>query len=262
MNEPVYEFHEGVLPLLVSVPHDGRKLPDDIARRMTPAALALPDTDWHVARLYDFVRDMGASLLIARWSRYVVDLNRPPDDRALYPGQLASGLCPSETFAGDALYCNGVAPAEDEREARLAQYWRPYHDRLAEEIERLRRIHGQAYLWDAHSIASRVPRLFDGELPELNIGSNRGLSCGSPARAAVEDAAETSGYSFVVDGRFTGGYITRHYGAPDRGVHALQLELAQRCYMNEESLSYDASRARRLEAALSQLLEAFIARDG
>lgn len=261
MSEAVYEFQEGRLPLLVSVPHDGRRVPDDIARRMTSAALALPDTDWHVARLYDFVRDMGASLLVANYSRYVVDLNRPPDDRALYPGQLASGLCPSATFSGTPLYGNGETPADDERDARLERYWRPYHERIADEIARLRNLHGEAYLWDAHSIASRVPRLFAGELPELNLGSNRGLSCGSHARQAVATAAEASGYSFVVDGRFTGGYITRHYGAPDRSVHALQMELAQRCYMDEESLSYDASRARRLEATLKQLLEAFIARD-
>ena len=212
MSDSVYRFHAGRLPLLVSVPHDGRSVPDDIARRMTANARELPDTDWHVARLYDFVTAFGASLLVANFSRYVVDLNRPPDDRPLYSGQVATGLCPTATFSGAPLYREGKSVADDEREERIARYWRPYHERIAAELARMRKEFGQAFLWDAHSIASRVPSLFDGELPELNLGSHRGRSCGSETCAAVAAVAAQSGYSFVLDGRFTGGYITRHYG--------------------------------------------------
>ncbi|MDX1481619.1 MAG: N-formylglutamate deformylase [Woeseiaceae bacterium] len=259
MSHSVYRFHAGRLPLLISVPHDGRSVPDDIGRRMTASARALPDTDWHVARLYDFATEFGASLLVANFSRYVVDLNRPPDDRPLYPGQLATGLCPTATFSGLPLYRAGMSVTDDEREERVARYWRPYHERLATELARMRDDFGQACLWDAHSIASRVPSLFDGELPELNLGSHRGRSCGSAARAAVAAVAEQSDYSFVLDGRFTGGYITRHYGAPGQGMHALQLEIAQRAYMDEKSLSYDEDRASRLGATLKDLLGTFIA---
>jgi len=256
----LFEFHPGRLPLLVSVPHDGRDLPPDIAGDMTPAALALPDTDWHVSRLYDFCRDLGASLLVAKVSRYVVDLNRSGRDEPLYPGRVSTGVCPVETFAGEALYVDGHAVTADQRAERVARYWRPYHDRLAAELSRLRDTHGVALLWDAHSIASRVPRLFDGALPDLNLGSFDLASCDPGIARAVYDHAEDTGYSAVHNGRFKGGHITRHYGRPSRGVHALQLELAQSCYMDEASLRYDPAKAARLEKLLETLLRVFIDR--
>ena len=201
---------------------------------------------------------LGASLLVANYSRYVVDLNRPPDDDALYPGRHATGLCPEETFAGDVLYDGAGGIADAERERRIDAYWRPYHDRLRAELNRLRADHGVALLWDAHSIASEVPSLFDGTLPELNLGSNGGASCAAAAEAAVTRVAESSGYSFVANGRFRGGFITRHYGRPATGIHALQMELAQRTYMNEAALRYDPDRADRLRVTLIGMLQAFI----
>lgn len=257
-REDVCTLTMGTSPLLVSVPHGGRQIPEDIAAGMTPAALAVPDTDWHVGRLYDFCTTLGASLLVANYSRYVVDLNRPPNDEALYPGQLATGLCPVATFAGDPLYENGCGISDAERDRRIDVYWRPYHDRLRAELCRLRADHGVALLWDAHSIASQVPALFDGELPALNLGSDGGTSSAPAAEASVTRVAESSGYSFVANGRFRGGYITRYYGRPAAGFHALQMEIAQRTYMNEAALRYDPDLADRLRVTLIGMLQAFI----
>jgi len=254
----VCSIHEGRLPLLISVPHDGCHIPSTLMSRMAPAGLAIPDTDWHVAELYDFARDIGASMLLANYSRYVIDLNRSAADEVLYPGQVVTGLCPTETFAGEDIYRDGGVTDED-RTARVARYWQPYHDRLKSMLAAMRAQHGYALLWDAHSISSRVPRLFDGELPTLNIGSNAGNSCGASLETAVVGIARDSGYSTAVNARFKGGYITRHYGDPATGVHALQLEIAQRAYMSETTNVYDAGKANRLRQTLSQMLGAYLA---
>ena len=254
----VFTLHRGVSPLVVSVPHDGREIPEDIAVRMSDAALSLPDTDWHVARLYEFCRDLGATLLIANYSRYVVDLNRPASDAALYPGQVSTGLCPSRTFAGDSIYRDGGSVSDAERRQRTAAYWAPYHEMLRSLLDERTKKYGVAVLWDAHSIASRVPSLFDGQLPELNVGTNNGASCDRRLVAGLIGAAEASPYSVVVDGRFRGGYITRHYGQPQQRVHAVQLELAQRCYMREEDGKFDVPRASRLVAVLSAMMQACV----
>ncbi len=252
----VCNHYDGELPLLISVPHDGVHIPDEISARMTPAGLAVPDTDWHVAELYDFARDLGASLLIANYSRYVVDLNRSANDDVLYPGQVATGLCPEHTFAGDDIYVEGGV-SDEERSERVEQYWRPYHQQLAAMLEAKREKYGYALLWDAHSIPSVVPRLFDGELPELNIGSNNGSSCEPARQSRVVAAAKAGPLSVVVNGRFKGGYITRHYGEPDLGIHAIQLEIAQRAYMDEVSTVFDAAKAARLRETLQLMLSAF-----
>lgn len=254
----VYSTHEGDLPLLISVPHDGCHIPAGIRQRMTPAGLALPDTDWHVAQLYDFARDIGASLQVANYSRYVVDLNRSANDGVLYPGQLVTGVCPLQTFSGEDIYAAGVVD-ESERKQRIADYWQPYHARLEETLGSMRERLGYALLWDAHSIPSVVPRLFEGELPHLNIGTFGGKSCAPRIEAAVVDTAEASSYSTVVNGRFSGGHITRHYGNPDNAVHALQLEIAQRSYMDEKTRVFDAEKATRLRQTLGRLLRAFLA---
>ena len=253
----VYEFVQGDTPLLLSIPHDGRRLPPEIGERMTPAALALPDTDWHVAKLYEFAAELGASMLVANYSRYVIDVNRPATDEALYPGQLATGLCPTQTFAGDDIYRDGEVEADEVR-GRIEAYWRPYHDRLRATLEALRRKHGYALLWDAHSIESRVPRLFDGELPALNIGTYGGRSCGGAIEAAIEGIAGSSPYSSVLNGRFQGGFITRHYGDPGQHVHAVQLEIAQRVYMDEVARVFDDAKAARLRDTLRHMLTTFV----
>lgn len=255
-------FHEGSTPLLISVPHDGRSLPDDIEADMTAIGRSIPDTDWHVARLYAFARDAGASLLRANYSRYVVDLNRSASDEVLYPGQRVTGLCPSKTFAGDDIYVDArdIDPAT--QQSRVERYWNPYHHKLMSTLELLQKKHGYALLWDAHSIPSEVPGLFDGELPVLNIGTWDGRSCSADREQAVFGVARDSGYSSVLNGRFKGGYITRHYGAPTAGVHALQLEIAQRGYMHEGSGEFDADAASRLQATLGAMLAAFDIQSG
>ena len=255
MSHDTYTYHAGSTPLLVSVPHDGRELPDDVAENMTDAGRSLPDTDWHVARLYDFVRELGASMLVANYSRYVVDLNRPADDAALYEGQLATGLCPTQTFAGDDIYAR---PLFVDKQARVRTYWQPYHARIEATLNELRDAHGYALLWDAHSIPSRVPRLFSGELPVLNVGSWEGRSCDQVLEDAIMRVAGDSAYGAVLNARFKGGFITRHYGLPADGVHAVQLELAQRSYMDEASTRYDEKRASQIRDTLRRLLETFV----
>jgi N-formylglutamate deformylase len=255
----VFDFSPGRTPLLVSIPHDGRHLPPDIAARMTDTGRAIPDTDWHVIRLYDFARALGASVIAANCSRYVVDLNRSASDEPLYPGQLSTGLCPTASFGGDALYRAGQAPTGDEKNTRVRDYWRPYHDKLAAELAAIKSRFGYALLWDAHSIPGEVPLLFDGVLPDLNVGTNGGRSCAPGMDQVVFDVARRSDYSAVLNGRFKGGFITRHYGSPGDDVHAIQLELTQRCYMDERTLDYAGDAASRLAGVIRTMLLAFIA---
>jgi len=251
-----YTLHRGSTPLFVSLPHDGTALPDDIAARMTPAACRVPDTDWHVSRLYAFARELGASIIVPRYSRYVVDLNRPPDDTSLYPGQNTTGLCPLVQFSSAPVYLDGQQPSPDEVAERVQRYWRPYHTALGEEVERIRATHGRAVLWEGHSIRSIVPFLFEGRLPDLNLGTAAGASCsaGLQRRLSAVLGAHAC-YSSIVNGRFKGGYITRHYGQPERGIDAIQLELAQCNYMDEDSFEYREELAVRLQAVIRELLE-------
>ena len=260
MTDP-FTFRPGSTPLLISVPHDGRGIPDDIAANMTPFARRIPDTDWHVNDLYDFGEELGAGLLAATQSRYVVDLNRDPAGEALYPGADNTEIVPLATFDRVAIYRDGAAPDEAEVAARIEAYWRPYHARLANEIARLRARHGVAVVFDAHSIRSAVPRFFDGLLPDFNFGTASGASAdaGLAARAfAVLDGAE--GFTAADNGRFTGGYITRRYGAPDDGVHTLQLELSQRTYMDEtHPFAYRPDLGAVVKPVLRRLIEEIMA---
>ena len=255
-------FHQGTAPLLISMPHAGTHVPPAIAARLTPEARQVPDTDWHLPRLYEFAQALGASILVATHSRYVVDLNRPPDGTSLYPGQCVTGLCPVDTFDDRPLYANPAdLPDEAEVAARRAAYWAPYHAQLRAELERLRAAHGVAVLWDAHSIRSVLPRFFEGRLPDLNLGTGQGTSC-DPALAeqllAIAKAA--TGYTAVLNGRFTGGYITRHYGEPARNIHAVQLEMTQCSYM-QEALPFDylPEVAARVQPHLKRMVEAALA---
>ncbi len=253
----VFDFHEGSTPLLISIPHDGRLLAPGQAERMSDDGRALPDTDWHVRELYAFAAGLGASIIAANYSRYVVDLNRPSSDEALYENALATGVCPHRTFAGKSIYRDGEAPQDAEKRTRIANYWQPYHDKISSTLEDIRERFDFALLWDAHSIAREVPLLFKGILPDLNIGTDDDRSCAPHITAAVASVAEASPYSSVTNGRFRGGYITRHYGRPGSGIHAMQLELTQCNYMDEKNLGYDAARAARLVETITNMLEAF-----
>ena len=256
----VCDIVEGAGPLVVSMPHSGKALADGMAERMTSEALRLPDTDWHVPRLYDFLDELRASVIQANYSRYVVDLNRDPAGVSLYPGQTTTGLVPVETFDGLPVYLAKEAPGEAEVDARTKQYFRSYHSQLSALLDRAVEVHGYALLWDAHSIASQVPRLFEGELPALNLGTNSGASCAADVRAAAGRALGAADFSHVVDGRFRGGWITRHYGQPARHVHALQMEIAQSAYMDERDYSFEAGKADRLRPVLKSVMaEALVA---
>ena len=251
----LYDFHQGTTPLLFSIPHAGTAVPDVLFSRLSEPARKLPDTDWHVPRLYDFVKDLGASILTAHYSRYVVDLNRPPDDGSLYPGQATTGLCPDILFDGTPLYKTGPSLSDQDVAERRERYWRPYHDQLAEELARLKSAYGYALLYDAHSIASRVPRLFDGRLPDLNLGTARGASCAPEIETSVAAILRASAFSSAVNGRFVGGYITRQYGNPAGRIHAIQMEIAQASYMDEvEGFPYNEAKARQLKPVLREIL--------
>jgi len=251
-----FQFTQGRSPILVSMPHVGTDIPDEIAARMTPEALVRQDTDWHLVRLYDFLQDIGASVISARWSRYAIDLNRPPEDTNLYPGMDTTGLCPLDTFHREPIYREGQGPSQQDVEQRLEKYWRPYHQQLGAELERIKAQHGKAVLWDAHSIASVVPRFFEGKLPDLNFGTAEGKSCDKELQDLVVDTARSHGaYSIAVNGRFKGGYITRHYGQPAKRTHAIQLEMCQSVYMNEDApFDYRPDLAGKVQGLLENML--------
>ena len=256
LSQPLFEYLPGDSPLLISFPHSGTYLPPELAARLLPQALDLPDTDWFVPQLYDFFGELGASVIRATQSRYVVDLNRPPDGAPLYPGQRETTVCPTISFDGERLYRVGEDPTAAEIALRLKTYWLPYHDKLDAATRELRDRHGSCILWDAHSILSEVPGLFDGRLPDLNIGTANGRSC----RALVVDRITSvlgaqKQFSFVINGRFKGGYITRHYGNPAAGIDVVQMEIAQSAYLEEARTPvFEAGRAIPLSSLLRGVL--------
>ena len=256
----LYKFRAGRTPLLVSMPHTGTHIPDPLAQRMTDVARTVPDTDWHLERLYDFLDSLDASVLVATHSRYVVDLNRPPDNANLYPGQDTTGLCPVDTFFRQPLYAPGQAPDDAEIAERVERYWNPYHAKLAGELAQLKAKHGRALLWDAHSIFSVVPRFFDGTLADFNLGTAEGRACASGVGEALLAVAERApGYRAVLNGRFKGGYITRRYGRPADRVHAVQLELSEATYMEEAApFRFRDDLATRVRAHLRAMVEKFM----
>ncbi len=231
--------HRGEAPLLVAFPHGGTGLAGLDDTFVSPWRARL-DTDWWIEDLYAFVRDLGATTLATDISRSVIDMNRDPSGASLYPGQATTGLCPTTTFDGEPLY-REAEPGEDEIARRRDLYHRPYHAALQGELERLCALHGKVVLYDAHSIRSRVPRLFEGKLPQFNLGTNDGATCASELESAVAAICAASGHSHVANGRFKGGWTTRRYGRPETGVHAIQMELAQRGYMAEPDTFIDGS---------------------
>lgn len=255
----VYTLRQGSQPLLISMPHNGMEIPEPLLRTMTEAAASVDDTDWYLDRLFDFASEMGIGVLSPRYCRYVVDLNRAHDGRELYPGADNTELCPTTRFDHEPLYPMDARPSAKQVAARVARYYRPYHEALAAELARLRQLHGRLVLFEAHSIASRVPRFFDGQLPDLNLGTVDDTSC-SPALTGV--AARALGhmpYTHVINGRFKGGYITRAYGDPDAGVHAVQLEISQATYLDEQRPGdYNADKADALRPHLRELLSALL----
>ncbi len=249
----------GDSPLLLAQPHGGIEIPESIRARLNEHGLAMADTDWHITRLYtDLLADV--TVISTPIHRYVIDANRDPSDESLYPGQNTTSLCPTTTFDGIDIYREGEAPSADEIAERQQDYHQPYHDAIQEQLERLHQRHGYAVLYDCHSIRSVVPYLFDGKLPDFNIGSNSGQSCSAEIESAVRETSEAAeGYTSVVNGRFKGGWTTRHYGDPANHYHAIQMELAQCNYMHETPpWAYDDDSASRLRVILAKILKRLI----
>lgn len=256
--KPIFSFQPGKSPLLISVPHSGTQVPEDISDGLTRRALQLQDTDWYVDRLYDWAGELGVGMLVANYSRLVIDLNRPPDNSSLYSGH-GTGLLPMQCFDGSTVYQNGMQPDNVEENRRLLQYWQPYHEQLRSALDEIKQRFGYAILLDAHSILTEVPLLFEGKLPDLNLGTYRGYSADPGLIAACFSVLSgNTDYSSVLDGRFQGGYITRHYGQPTEDIHALQLEMAQHVYMSEQQLVYDPERAEQVSVVLRKLVHTLI----
>ena len=259
------QIRHGQTPLIVSFPHTGTQIPDAIEKRLVSPWLARKDTDWWVRRLYDFAEALDATMIATDMSRTVIDVNRDPSGASLYPGQATTGLCPLTTFDGEPLYKAGREPSDAQIVQRRRRYFDPYHDALTGEIDRLHVRHGKVVLYDAHSIRSSVPLLFDGMLPHFNLGTDNGRTCAPELIASLETICAGSGLTSVTNGRFRGGWTTRHYGNPSAGIHTVQMELACRTYMDEPPgqarpanwpTDFDAARAVKARAVLTDILKA------
>lgn len=254
------DIHRGDSPLILGLPHTGTDVPEDIARHLNDTGKALADTDWRIHELYaDLVPDV--TTVRTPIHRYVIDVNRDPDGVSLYPGQNTTGLCPVTDFDGRDIYLPGKAPQPDEVVERRKRYHAPYHAALASELDRVHARHGFAVLYDCHSIRSRVPFLFDGLLPDFNIGTNNGTTCDAAIeRSVVDICAAAQGYTSILNGRFKGGWTTRYYGRPDRDIHAIQMELAQSTYLRVEEPPWelDPDRSARLRVVLEAVLNALL----
>ncbi|USG62982.1 N-formylglutamate deformylase [Sneathiella marina] len=255
-----YALTQRSSPLILSQPHVGLDIPPEILSRLTDEGKLKADTDWHIDRLYeDIANTLDATVLTATHSRYVIDLNRDPSGASLYPGQSVTELCPTSLFNDAPLYKDNKTPDDAEIENRRTTYWQPYHDALESEIKRIREIHGFTLLFDCHSIRSVLPRFFEGRLPTLNLGTGNGAATVPELENHLEQIAVASPYSHALNGRFKGGYITRHYGDPGNNIHAVQLELAQEDYMDEiPPFSYRQEKAQQLQPTLKKLLQAML----
>ncbi len=256
MTTDIVTVTRGSSPLILSMPHPGTALPPEVAATLNERGRLVEDTDWHMRRLYGFAAPFQPTIVEAQLSRFVIDLNRDPAGVSLYPGQATTELVPSTTFDGAPIWQN--APDANEIERRKVAYFQPYHQALAAEIARVKAEHGYCLLWDCHSIKSEIPRLFEGTLPTLNLGTNSGESCAPGVERAAVAAMAGQPFTQILNGRFKGGWITRHYGRPFAGVHALQMEIALSAYLTEEAApwAFDATKAASLQTALSAIIEA------
>lgn len=244
-----YLFHHRNSPILFSIPHDGTEIPKEIAVHMHENVCQTPDRDFFVSQLFSFAKDFDISLLKTHISRYVIDMNRPANNESLYPGQSTTELCPTSTFDDQEIYIK--KPSADDIQQRIDDYWQPYHQIIKDKLEVIKQQHGYAILIDCHSIKSHVPRFFDGQLPDLNIGTNSGKSCSKELADKFEAVLNAqSKYSYVFNGRFKGGYITRHYGQPENNIHAIQIEISQINYMDESNNRYSVDKAEQLKTLL------------
>ncbi|WP_299664436.1 N-formylglutamate deformylase [uncultured Ruegeria sp.] len=253
----VFSVQRGDGPIVLGQPHGGTFVPDDIAARLNTNGQMLADTDWHINQLYEGLL-ANATVVQSHIHRYVIDANRDPAGVSLYPGQNTTTLVPLTDFDGQSIWSDGQEPSVDEIEQRRSAYHAPYHDALAQELERVRAKNGVAILFDCHSIRSKIPYLFEGTLPDMSIGTDGGVTCAPGIEAAAYEFAHSSPYSTVLNERFRGGWTTRHYGRPDQGQHAIQMELAQSTYLSTETppWGFDEKKAKRLRRWLVDILDA------
>jgi N-formylglutamate deformylase len=249
-----YNLQTGKIGMLISMPHNGQEIPSDIAKTMTDSAHKVADTDWYMDKLYDFAEDLGIAIIKPRYSRYVIDLNRNIDGVNLYPGANSTELCPTTAFDLTPLYKTGQEPDEAEIQRRIELYWQPYHQALDDTLSQMKAEFGKVVLLDAHSILSKVPRFFEGQLPDFNFGSANGASCSDDLMSEVMQL-DLSPYSSVANGRFKGGYITRGFGKPEENIHAVQLELSQHTYMDEPSDRYNHEKASQVKVKLKAFVQ-------
>ncbi len=251
-----FEFTQGNMPILVSMPHNGTQIPPEIASKMTSSALKVVDTDWHLDKLYQFAKEQGCYIISPIFNRYVIDLNRSNENVNLYPGQDTTELCPTSQFNKQPIYMDGKKPSQNDINDRVENYWQPYHQQLQTVLMQIKQRFGVAFLFEAHSIKSVVPRFFNGQLADFNFGNNDGKSCSNKFVQELENW-NTKNYSKVINGRFKGGFITREYADLNNNIHSLQLELSQATYMNEDTLEYDNDKAEKVQVQLSGLFQLF-----
>lgn len=261
--EKPFNFHHGESPILVSMPHSGLALLPNMAQDLSDEARPLPDTDWYIPELYDFLAALDVTLISANYSRYVVDLNRPVDDKPLYASK-TTGLFPDILFADKPVFQPGKEHTESQKEHIKSDIWQAYHSKIESELARIKAKFGYAILFDAHSIAAEVPMLFEGKLPDFNFGNNDGASCAPHLLAGLDEIIASTNYSHVCNGRFKGGYITRSFGQPEQGIHAIQLELSQATYLDDTQVSkgiyqLDEQKKKKVSPQLKHLIEALIA---
>ena len=253
-----YDFTPGDTPLLVSMPHSGLNLTPEVQGCLTTEALALPDTDWYIPEVYDFLAELKVGVLKANYSRYVIDLNRPEDDKPLYASK-TTGLFPDILFSEGCMFKDGAQVSQQHQQACIEHIWQPYHQQLRRELARLKRRFGYAILFDAHSIRAQVPMFFDGTLPDFNLGTNAGQACSPELLTAAEQSLADGGYTQVSNGRFKGGYITRSHGQPEQHTHAFQLELSQATYMQDGAgYALDDNKCAQVRPQLKALLTALV----
>ena len=252
-----YTLTTGNIGVLISMPHNGQLIPENIADTMTSTAMDVPDTDWYMDKLYDFASAMGAYIISPKYSRYVIDLNRDSNGKALYANANNTELCPTSAFDLSPLYLKDKQPTEQEISDRIINYWQPYHQELASTLALLKQKYNKVVLLDAHSILSTVPRFFEGKLPDFNFGSGNGISCDEKLMQSIEQL-DLSPYTSISNGRFKGGFITRAYGNPELNIHAIQLELSQYTYMDEPSDQYNKQKAAQVKLKLKAIVQCLI----
>ncbi len=247
------------LPILVSVPHSGTEFPEDLEKFFKEKFRKDPeDTDWLVHKVYDFLPSLGIPVLHAKYSRYVVDLNRDPDDVALYnDDRFITGLFPTHSFTKEALYkdksTQEEALSEFDRKWRMDRFYWPYYRAIQSHLTEKRDQHKAALLFDAHSIARSVPSLSAEPFPDLVLGTQMGFTADKKLIDAALEVLERSPYKVSHNDPFRGGNITRNHGNPEMGFHAMQLEMCQDLYLAEDGRSLDPEKTEQLRNTLSLL---------